>query len=214
MKVQAILTLLGERGVITVSEDEYYSGSEKKSENYWEYIEGLMVKNKLDRVSLYDNMWGPLLFNEKEFDQINPFAIDKAQSIVVKLSDDFQYNAVFFQNGRESGRIHNTISGKLLGMIGDFRDESAHIFKYISLVLALFASVLMFTMITSSVLAAKKEIGTLRAIGARGSDVASIFVTEAVLIAVFTSLLANIGLNIASTIGLSNMKPTDAIKNK
>ena len=52
----------------------------------------------------------------------------------------------------------------------------------------------MFMMITSSVLASKREIGTLRAIGARGRDVASIFVTEAIIIAVFTALLAIISL--------------------
>lgn len=194
VSVEYMRMLLRERGVGTMTENEFNSSSLGRNWNYWDYLEDLMDKNGLKLAILYENMWGSLVLSEKEFDQINPFSIDNAQSIVVRLSDDPEYNAEFFRKGREAGHMHNTTTGKMLGMVGDVRDEQAHIFRYISLVLALFASGLMFMMITSSVLASKREIGTLRAIGARGRDVASIFVTEAIIIAVFTALLAIISL--------------------
>lgn len=60
---------------------------------------------------------------------------------------------------------------------------------YASLVTTLFAAILLFTNISGSVMAKKKEIGTLRAIGARGWDVAKIFTLEALIISLFIGVL-------------------------
>lgn len=192
--------ILIEEGISVKTEQKYWEDIEDGNGDYWGYLQALASKNNLKTPSKYENIWSPMVFNETEFDELNPFNADKAQNIIIKLTDDIEYNTTFFEEGRDLGLRHNTLSGNVLGMFGDFRDEAAHIFRYVSLVLAVFAAALMFMNITSSVLAAKKEIGTLRAIGAKGSDVATIFVTEGILIAMFTSILAIIGLQIATSI--------------
>ena len=60
---------------------------------------------------------------------------------------------------------------------------------YIALVFALFASIMMFTFISSSIKAKQKEIGILRSLGARGVDVMKIYLTESLMIAIFANLL-------------------------
>ena len=59
-------------------------------------------------------------------------------------------------------------------------------------VFVLFAGLLVFTFISTSIKYKKKDIGTLRALGARGIDVGKIFITEALIILILSSLVANI----------------------
>lgn len=72
------------------------------------------------------------------------------------------------------------------------------VFLIIGLVLALFAFLLMFNFISASITAKKKEIGILRAIGARTLDVFKIFLSEAAIIALVCFVLSTVG-----TIGVS-----------
>ena len=70
-------------------------------------------------------------------------------------------------------------------------------FLVVGLVLALFAFLLMFNFISASISAKKKEIGILRAIGARTTDVFKIFLSEALIIALICFVVS-----IAATFGL------------
>ncbi len=144
-------------------------------------------------------MWSPLIINPAMYDELNPFTAGKAQYVVVKLKD-LETNRKFFTVANEKGYIHKTPSGQILQTFEDFRRDAAHIFRYISLGLAIFATLLMYSNISSSVFASKKEIGTLRAIGAKGGDVAKIFVFEVIFIGIFTSTLATIILQIVTKI--------------
>lgn len=60
-------------------------------------------------------------------------------------------------------------------------------------VLAVFAALLLFNFISASINAKKKEIGILRAVGARGIDVFKIFIVEAAAITLFCFLLGSLG---------------------
>ncbi len=64
-----------------------------------------------------------------------------------------------------------------------FASTLGTVFLAIGLVLALFAFLLMFNFISASISAKKKEIGILRAIGARTTDVFKIFLSEASIVA-------------------------------
>ncbi|CCV63640.1 ABC transporter, permease/ATP-binding protein [Alteracholeplasma palmae J233] len=70
-------------------------------------------------------------------------------------------------------------------------------FIYVGIGFSVFASLLMLNFISASVANKKKEIGILRAIGARGKDVLSIFSKEALIIALINYVLAMIGVIIA-----------------
>lgn len=70
--------------------------------------------------------------------------------------------------------------------VGLFRNA----FLYAGLGLTVFAFLLMFNLISVSVITKKKDIGILRALGARSSDVFAIFFVEALMIAILSSVAA------------------------
>ena len=94
------------------------------------------------------------------------------------------------------------------GMVEDF----SKIFLYAGLVFAVFAALLLCNFISVSISYKKKEIGILRAVGARSFDVFKIFFSESFIITAICVVLATAGsialcdvLNreVASTIGAS-----------
>lgn len=78
------------------------------------------------------------------------------------------------------------------------------IFFYVGLVFAIFASLLLLNFITISINYKKREIGILRAVGARSKDVFKIFFSESLIIAIINAILANISLFIVVFI-INNM---------
>ena len=71
-------------------------------------------------------------------------------------------------------------------MIGTFEQ----IFLWVGLVMALFSMLLLFNFISVSITYKKKEIGILRAVGARSADVFKIFFSESAIIAAICFVLA------------------------
>ncbi len=171
--------------------------------DYYGYIQDLAKENLITLPNQQPDMYNPIIFNEFEYNTLNPYQTSKAELIVVKLKD-LESNKKFFATTELQGYNQQTASGTILQLFATFRDDAAGIFRYVSIGLAAFAAILMFTNISSSVLASKKEIGTLRAIGAKGSDVAKIFVIEALIIGGFTTFLAIIALQIG-TVQLNNI---------
>ena len=67
------------------------------------------------------------------------------------------------------------------------------IFLYVGLVVAVFAALMLFNFISSSISSKTKEIGILRAVGARGTDLFKIFFCESGVIAIICVILAVAG---------------------
>lgn len=67
------------------------------------------------------------------------------------------------------------------------------VFLWVGIVLALFASLLLFNFISMSISNKKKEIGILRAVGARGVDVFKIFFAESGIIVGICTILSLVG---------------------
>ncbi|MBQ2746245.1 MAG: ABC transporter ATP-binding protein/permease [Clostridia bacterium] len=80
-----------------------------------------------------------------------------------------------------------------LQMVDDLVEDSSKIFLYVGLVLALFAALLFSNFISVSISQKKREIGILRAVGARSADVFKIFFSESAFIAIICVVLASIG---------------------
>lgn len=80
-----------------------------------------------------------------------------------------------------------------LSMFIDLAGTLGTAFLIAGLVLALFAFLLMFNFISASITAKKKEIGILRAIGARTFDVFKIFMSESMIIALICLVISVIG---------------------
>ncbi len=87
-------------------------------------------------------------------------------------------------------------------MADSFVESASQVFLYIGLVLAVFAALLLSNFISVSISQKKKEIGILRAVGARGLDVFKIFFSESFFIALLCILLSVVGTIL--TCGLMN----------
>ncbi len=77
----------------------------------------------------------------------------------------------------------------------EFIEVGAKVFLYVGIGFAVFAALMMMNFISTSISYKRREIGILRAVGARSSDVFKIFFSEAAIIALITYVLS-----IASTI--------------
>lgn len=80
-----------------------------------------------------------------------------------------------------------------LSMFLDLITELKQIFLILGAVFGVFAALMLLNFISVSISAKKKDIGILRAVGARGSDVFKIFFSEAFIIASICFLLASVG---------------------
>lgn len=74
----------------------------------------------------------------------------------------------------------------MTGMISILSD----VFLWVGVVLAVFSMLLLFNFISVSISNKKREIGILRAVGARGSDVFKIFFSESFIIVIICSVLS------------------------
>ena len=77
-----------------------------------------------------------------------------------------------------------------LGTFNDFIESAAKIFLYIGIGFAVFSALLLMNFISTSISYKKREIGVLRAVGARSSDVFKIFFSEALIIAAINFVLS------------------------
>ena len=77
-----------------------------------------------------------------------------------------------------------------LQSIDNFIDMFGQVFLWIGVVMAVFSMLLLFNFISASIAYKKREIGILRAIGARSADVFKIFYAESAIIAATCYLLA------------------------
>lgn len=86
-------------------------------------------------------------------------------------------------------RLSNEIT-PFLEMANDIVESTAKIFLYIGLGFALFSALMLSNFIATSVTRKKREIGILRALGARGNDVFEIFLIESLIIGVINFIIA------------------------
>ena len=123
-----------------------------------------------------------------------PLAADAAViEKLVTMSYDKE-NGLQFQM---QNAVMNTLSN-----FNDFIEMGAKIFLFVGLGFALFSALLLMNFIATSISYKKREIGILRAVGARSSDVFKIFFSEALIIALINFVMAIVAL-VATTIGLN-----------
>ncbi len=85
-----------------------------------------------------------------------------------------------------------------LDTVNDVLKMMAKVFLYIGLGFALFAALMLANFIATSISYKKQEIGILRAIGSRSSDVFRIFFSESFIIAMINFILSSAGVGVAT----------------
>ncbi len=135
-----------------------------------------------------------IIFSDEEYFTIvsyasyNPFHI---RSIAV-LGNSATENVKFFKQIESLNYPHLTSYSEMLEHVKNFFITLKIILYIVGGIFSIFASLLIFTFISSNIKFKQKDIGILRALGARGKDVARIFILEALIIIIFSSLVANI----------------------
>lgn len=107
------------------------------------------------------------------------------------LGSNSSENLKFFRSLKTNKLEHDTSISYLFNEVDYIAKTSKTILYIIGGVFAIFAGILIFTFILSSINTKQKDIGILRAIGASGKDVGKIFITEAMLIILLSSVFAN-----------------------
>lgn len=92
-------------------------------------------------------------------------------------------------NNNMSYELKNEVMATL-NQVNNMIEMLAEVFFYVGIGFVVFAALLLINYITISISYKKKEIGILRAIGARGNDVVGIFFKEAMIIALINFLIA------------------------
>ena len=82
-------------------------------------------------------------------------------------------------------------STPMLETANDLVENTAKVFLYVGIAFATFSALMLSNFIASSVSFKKREIGILRALGARSSDVFRIFFNESIIIALINFVLAS-----------------------
>ncbi|MDF2700161.1 MAG: transporter related protein [Haloplasmataceae bacterium] len=112
--------------------------------------------------------------------------------VTALLGENSNENTRFIKNIDQLNYRHKTEYSYILYTLDEITTIFRNILYIVGGVISLFAAFMMFTFISTSISSKQKEIGTLRAVGARGIDVSKIFITESLIIAIFASVLANI----------------------
>ena len=163
------------------------------------YFEGNTMYTAYMSDSLYENYFVSRVqdnwHNETSTKYVAPKDAFIARVLVGNTSDavDYLVDATYERAEDDSScKIQNSLMDQLDYLI-ELADTLELGFLVAGLVLALFAFLLMFNFISVSISAKKKEIGILRAIGARTLDVFKIFLSEALIIAVICFAISTLG---------------------
>lgn len=126
-----------------------------------------------------------------------------ADYIIAPMSDDQTLQDIISYTYDDDIKDTNyTLENQAMPMllnVNSIIDTLANVFFVLGVILAAFASVLFCNFIATSITNKKREIGILRAVGARGVDVLKIFLNESLIIAFMNGILA-IGACIVITI--------------
>ena len=120
----------------------------------------------------------------------------RGDRMLAKKAVDFHFQN---QTAEKEGDAVYRLKNKCTSMVGAAdmaAKEMKPVFFYVGLVITIFASLLMTNFVANSVAAKKREIGILRAVGARGIDVYGIFFHESEIIALINSVIASIATGI------------------
>ena len=150
----------------------------------------------LNVIGLLDN-YGKIIVSDALYkDTFKPFT-QGYDYILATISDNAKTNKDFikycetYRDDDTVFRVQNSSTG-ILDNFGDIFNTLTEVFLYMGIAFAVFASLLLMNFISTSISYKKREIGILRALGARGVDVFGIFFKESFIIALINFALATI----------------------
>lgn len=213
----AISTLIDENGNLKDLEENSVIIPMNMATEFWgadyaEKIEDGSAKLKLKKdgrliqeltVVGVSNNSNYILSNKVYNEKVAPLYVGCNMMVTVLTGDSAadEKFIMYCEKGDETGKwvVQNTLTS-LLNQFEDIVNTLTTVLFYVALVFAVFAAVLLMNFISTSINYKKREIGVLRALGARGSDIFGIFLNESMLIALINFALSAIATVVGCTI--------------
>ncbi|PWM99711.1 MAG: hypothetical protein DBX37_03800 [Massilioclostridium sp.] len=137
--------------------------------------------------------------SEQNVEQFKTYPIERNE-LLFHCSDQKELQQLFTEFAPGGEYQATTVYSSDLVNMNEFFNLAKKVAFYISLVFAVFALILITNFIFSSIAYRKKEIGILRALGARGMDVFKIFMWEGFFLALISGILASIGTGVVCAV--------------
>ena len=151
-----------------------------------------------ENVYLSDNIINNLLTSNSE-----------VKSIMIKTNNKKELVNIFNQFPIENNKyLSSTSYSNTIETISNMLNSISIVAFYASILFAVFAFFLLTSFIINSIYYSKKNIGILRALGARKTDVFKIFLNEGLIIGTISLLLSIIALNIIIIISNNEISST------
>ncbi len=198
--IKAYYTKHGERLKAQVTLDEYESIGEMKIVGFYasadkNYGDGLYCGQGLrDRAGVYQDMQTEETNYKREADAY--YGTVYAPLVRERASIQKLLDLLGEENGNAETDVYYAMNNVLYSsveMVNDTVNSLSTGFLVVGIVLAVFSSLLLFNFISVSISNKKKEIGILRAVGARGVDVFKIFFSESGIIVGICTVLSLVG---------------------
>lgn len=130
-------------------------------------------------------------FSKELLQDVRQQTLEK-EAILYPMTDKKDFNNIIEKFGiDENFSIKSTYSNEVAGEKGIF-DGLKKLAFYASIIFLVFSIFLITNFMITSIIYRKKEIGVLRALGARSKDVSSIFIWEGVVMAFISGTIASI----------------------
>ena len=193
-------------GVIKENKDEITAKAIKMT--LWSTsTEGMDITYSQKIAGIYDDMEterNAAVFSKSVF---NKLGIDENARYKTVLSDmpvkrkditDIVSYSIHSDDGAKKYVIMNSVSSMLDTITSAIRTTSK-VFLVVGIIFAVFASIMLMNFIATSIANKKREIGILRAVGARGTDVFRIFFHESLMIALVNWLISVVATGLVVT---------------
>lgn len=130
---------------------------------------------------------------------VEPLIAD-AYYVGALLSDSQNTKELLEKYDMDGSYVAKSIAYNDVRSVKSFASFATQVFFYVSIAFFIFASILMMNFIIVSIAYRKKDIGILRAIGARSMDVLKIFVWEGAALALISYIVSLVGLEVLAII--------------
>ncbi len=151
----------------------------------------------------FDALWNEQKLTVDNYSEVESNYKEPADAIYDNIVIPFEFSpetaeaywAVYNNKDWSEDGSRTSLTGSFvstLSMVDETVSALSKVFLYVGIVLAVFAALLLSNFISASITQKKREIGILRAVGARSTDVFKIFFSESFVICVVCVVLSTI----------------------
>lgn len=134
------------------------------------------------------------IFSQDTYNELNSLLFHGYSHIITGLQDGDNSKLIKYCESENNGVYFNILNDatSVLDMFGEIISSVTQYFIYVAIGFAVFAALIFMNYISTSISYKKREIGILRALGARSKDVFGIFFNESLIIALINFLISSV----------------------